>query len=107
MNPFKLIPLVAALSLSLACPKRADVNVAGSDDEQVDQITAQLEEIRSSSQSDTKCPDLCALAGRVDSFSATLCEISGRHPDRNDLQRKCVQSQEERARLNDGCAPCR
>ncbi len=102
------LPLFAVALLVLGCPKRVDTNVAGSDDEQMDQLSARLEELRARVQAqEPQCKDWCSLAGEVNDLSKRVCDLSAKNADRADMQQKCVSSQEERARFNDGCAPCR
>ena len=97
----------AAVVLLTGCPKKTATTVAGTDDEQMDQLTAQLEELRAKVKAeDPKCPEWCNLSKRVCELSARTCEISGRNPDRMEMQQKCTQSQEDCAAFNDGCARC-
>jgi hypothetical protein len=103
----RIFPYLLAIFLFGACAKRAPMTVAGGDDEQFDQYTAQLEELRSRPFDDTTpCRDRCSLARDVCALSGRICEISGRQPDRPEMQQRCVQSQEDCARFNDGCAGC-
>lgn len=100
--------LVAASLALLACPKKVPSNVAGTDDEQVDQLSAQLEELRAKSQAgELKCSDWCDLASRARELSGQTCEIAKRHGDRSDFQTKCVTSQEDFARFNESCSGCK
>lgn len=103
-----VLALAALALLFTGCPKKADTtNVAGTDDEQMDQLTAKLEEMRAKAKADeVKCPDWCSLAKQVCDFSHRTCEISGRHADRMDMQQRCAQSQEDCVSYNDGCAKC-
>ncbi len=101
------LALLALSVLCLACPKRVDTNVAGSDDASLDQLTAQLEELRARVQAqEPQCKDWCSMKGEVTDLAKRLCDLSARNPDRTDMQQKCVSGQEEQARATDGCAPC-
>lgn len=94
--------LLLALALT-ACPKKvADTNVAGTDDEQMDQYAAQLEELRT--REGLKPSDYCSLKGKVCDISKTVCDIAGKHADRDDFQKRCVASQEDCAHFNEGCS---
>ncbi len=94
--------LLLALALS-ACPKKVDgANVAGTDDEQMDQFSAQLEELRT--RQGLKCNDFCSLKSKVCDISKTVCDIAGKHGDRDDFQKRCVASQEDCAHFNEGCS---
>ena len=100
--------LCALLLAAAGCPKRVDSNVAGTDDEQMDQLSARLEELRARVQAqEPQCKDWCSMSGEVSHLSQKVCDLSTKNPERSDMQQKCVASQEERARFNDGCAPCR
>lgn len=106
MRPLIAVGFAAVLLLT-GCPKKATTNVAGTDEEQMDSLTAQLEELRARAKAEEpKCPEPCQLARRVCELSARTCEIAGRHPDRMDMQQKCTQSQEDCASFNDSCARC-
>ncbi|MBX7098469.1 MAG: hypothetical protein K1X89_12200 [Myxococcaceae bacterium] len=96
------LPL-AALLLA-ACPKATPVNVAGTDDEQMDQLSAQLEEVKS--RQDVSCQDACGMKSKVSSLSSAVCELAGKHTDRDDFQKHCISAQEELAKLNDSCSSC-
>lgn len=99
--------LVLSLALfSLGCPKNVDnTNVAGTDDEQMDMYVSQLEELRT--RQDLKCEDWCGLKGKVEGISTKVCEIANRKTDRDDFQKRCVQSQEDVARYAEGCSSCK
>lgn len=100
--------LAASAALALGCPKAPPKGVAGTDDEQVDQLSAQLEELRTRVQAqEPRCDDWCSMAKKVNDISTSLCEIAGRHTDRAEMQQKCVASQEDVARFNDSCASCK
>jgi hypothetical protein len=99
--------LLAVLVVASACPKRVSNNVAGSDDEQMDQYTTQLEQVRAQTQAtDPTCKDWCSLAKTVCDVSRRACEIAGRNPSRQDMQGKCAASQEDCVQLNDRCTSC-
>ncbi len=103
-TPFLLAALAA---LSMGCPKAAPKTVTGSDDEQADQLTANLEELRTRPQaSEPKCDEWCSLSKKVADLSSSLCAIAGRNKERAELQQKCVTSQEDVAHFNDKCSSC-
>lgn len=94
----------AALALS-ACPKRAETTVAGTDEEQLDQYSARLEELRSRAQSENpSCNDTCSMATEVCGIAQKVCDIATRIPDRG--QERCVAANEDCAHFNDNCASC-
>ena len=102
----KRFALVTALALaSLACPKSAPSTVAGTDDEQMDGFTSQLEELRS--RTDLKCDNWCSLKDKACGLSKSSCDLAGRHADREDFQKRCIASQEDCAKFVEGCASCR
>ena len=97
-----------AVVLALAgCPKNVDSNVSGSDDERMDQYSAQLEELRTRSAQDMQCDDWCGMKGKVCDISARVCDISGKKSDRADFQSRCVTAQEDCARFSDSCSSCK
>jgi hypothetical protein len=99
------LTLVCAFSLfALACPKAVTTTVMGSDDEMMDQYSAQLEELRT--RTDLKCEETCSLKKKVCSISDNVCEIAGKSESRNDFQKRCVTSQEDCARFNENCSTC-
>ncbi len=100
MNRFALLVCVALLG----CPKNIPTTVAGSDDEQMDQYSSQLEEYRT--KSDLSCADSCDAKKKVCGVSAKVCELSGKATDRQDFQSRCVGSQEDCARFSETCASC-
>ena len=105
-KPFLLTLAVAAVLLG--CPKAAPKGVTGTDEEQMDQLSAQLEELRTRVQAqEPKCDDWCAMSKKVAEMSKSICELSARNKDRAEMQQKCVTSQEDVARFNDSCASCR
>lgn len=106
MRPFILVAAVLLLS---ACPKKAQtVTVTGTDDQQIDQYFAKLEELRSSLSANPEgCPaDVCSSAKEVCSISARVCEIAAKNPDRADFQERCGKAQEDCANFNNACARC-
>lgn len=108
MNRSLPLALAAAVGLALGCPKRTPIGVAGSDDEQMDQYAAQLEELRTRAKAqEPKCDDWCSMAGRVCDLSKSVCEIAARHADRSDMQKRCGDSQEDCADFKDSCSNCR
>jgi len=89
-----------------ACPKSTGgTNVAGTDDEQMDQFAAQLEELRT--RQGLQCNDYCSLKSKVCDISKSACDIASKHGDRDDFQKRCVQSQEDCAHFNEGCGSCK
>ncbi len=108
MNRLSPALLLALCVLSSGCPKKVDTqNVAGTDDEQLDQYSAQLEELHArASAGEPKCEDWCSMSKRTCDISRNVCEIAKRHVDRPDVQSKCVSSQEDCAKFNDSCSSC-
>ncbi|MHB8872812.1 MAG: hypothetical protein ACYC8T_03915 [Myxococcaceae bacterium] len=107
-KPLALTLAAVALCLSLGCPKAQPKGVTGTDDEQMDQLSAQLEELRSRVQAaEPKCDEWCSMSGKVRDISTSMCAIAGRNKERAELQQKCVSSQEDVARFNDSCSSCR
>lgn len=105
MNRLVLAALAASLFL-LACPKNTGgPQLGGTDDEKMDQLSAQLEEYRTKTSSE--CSETCELKSKVCNLSETVCEIAGRNADRPEYQQKCVTSQEECARFNESCSGCK
>ncbi len=105
MNRLVLATLAASL-LFLACPKNTGgPNLGGTDDEKMDQLSAQLEEYRTKTNSE--CSETCDLKGKVCKLSDSVCEIAGKNADRAEYQKKCVTSQEECARFNEACSGCK
>lgn len=96
--------LVAVAALLCGCPKNVPTTLAGSDDEQMDTLAAQLEEIRT--RTNLQCADSCSLKDKVCDLSKRVCELAGKAPDRADFQKKCVASQEDCAHFNESCASC-
>lgn len=109
MNRLALLALSALLTLALGCPKRATNGPSSSsDDELLETYAAQMEELRSRVQvKEPTCDEWRSLAGKACDMSRDICEIAGRHRDRADIQQRCVESQEDCARFNDGAAGCR
>jgi hypothetical protein len=97
---------VVGLCLS-GCPKNVPENVAGSEDEQMDRYSAQLEELRTRSAQDMKCDDWCGMKDKACGTSKSVCDIAAKKPDRADFQSKCVASQEDCARFTDSCSSCK
>ena len=105
MNRLFLASLAASLLL-LACPKNtAGPNLGGSDDEKMDQLSAQLEEY--GTKTNSECGETCDLKSKVCRLSDTVCEIAGRNADRTEYQKRCVTAQEECARFNEACSTCK
>lgn len=101
------LALACAAVLSLAaCPKNVPENVSGSDDEQMDRYSAQLEELRARSAQDMKCDDWCGLKDKACSTSKGVCDLAAKG-SRNDFQTKCVGAQEDCARFTDSCSSCK
>jgi hypothetical protein len=99
--------LLAAAFVSvvlLACPRSSGSTVMGSDDEQMDRDSAQLEELRS--RGDVTCADACAVKARACDVSKSTCAIAAKAPERDDFQKKCVMAQEDCASFSEKCAGC-
>lgn len=97
--------LTALLSLSLlACPKNTTTNVAGTDDEKMDQYSAQLEELHT--KTDLECKEWCSQKSKACDMSKGVCDLAAKAADRADFQKKCVSAQEECARFNESCSSC-
>jgi hypothetical protein len=96
----------AALLVFAACPKNVE-NVSGSEDEQMDQYSAQLEELRARAAQDMKCDDWCGMQGKVCGTSSKVCDLSNKKSERADFQSKCVAAQEDCARFKDSCSSCK
>ncbi len=104
----RFLPFVFLVFALAGCPKSTGgtgTNVAGSDDEQIDQYAAQLEELRT--RQGLQCNDFCSLKSKVCDISKASCDIASRHGDRDDMQKHCVQSQEDCAHFNEGCGSCK
>lgn len=95
---------VVVSCLLLGCPKNAVTNVAGSDDEKMDQLSAQLEELHT--KTELQCTEYCHLKSRACGISTQACELSSHAAERTDFQKKCVLAQEECARFNEACDRC-
>jgi hypothetical protein len=103
----RLALLIALASFTLGCPKRTPSTVSGSDDEQLDQYAAKVDELKSRTQeAEPSCPDWCSMAKTVCDLSRRTCDIATRHSDRQDMQKRCIGSQEDCATFNDRCASC-
>lgn len=101
----KLIALTLVAFALSACPKRADTTVAGSDEEQLDQYSSRLEELRTRAQAENpSCSDTCKMAREVCDIAQKVCDIATRLPDRG--QERCVSANEDCAQFNDRCAAC-
>lgn len=98
--------VLAVLVVLLAgCPKSVPATtVAGGDDEQMDQYSSRLEELRT--KTGLKCDDYCIWKTKACSLSVNMCAVAQKANDRADFQQKCVSAQEECARFNEGCASC-
>jgi hypothetical protein len=97
------IPLCLAL---FACPKSTGGStLGGSDDEKMDSLAAQLEELRT--RTNTECSETCSLKVKVCNLSETACEIAGRNADRAEYQKRCVAAQEDCAKFNEACSSCK
>jgi hypothetical protein len=96
--------LLLAIALCTACPKHVDSTpVTGGDDEQLDQIASKLEELRARAAA-SEGLDPCKQSSEACDLSRRACEISARQPDREDMQGRCVASQEDCARFTDLCS---
>lgn len=96
--------LLFALGVLSGCPKQTTTTIAGTDDEMMDQLSAQLEELRT--RSDLTCKDFCSVKDKACGLSKQTCDIAGKAPDRADFQKKCVTSQEDCAKFGESCSSC-
>lgn len=103
MNKFLGLAFLVG-ALLMGCPKQTTTTVAGTDDEMMDQLSAQLEELRT--RTDIACADSCNLKSKVCGLSKQTCDIAGKAPERADFQKKCVTSQEDCAKFNESCSSC-
>ena len=102
----RLLPIALCLALT-GCPKKAPLNVTGSDDDLLDQYSAQLEELRVSAQSGSaNCEASRGRAVKVCDLSRNICQVGRRLKDRPDVEKKCVSAQEDCAQFNDRAAHC-
>jgi hypothetical protein len=95
--------LLCGLSFA-ACPKNAPTTVAGSADEQMDHVSARLEELKT--RSGLQCADFCALKSNACGLSATACDLAAHAAERADFQQRCISAQETCASFNESCASC-
>ena len=97
--------LISCLAL-MACARRVETSVAGTDEEMLDRYTARLEElsVRSHAQS-VSCNELCAINQEGCDLARKICDIAARQPER--LGGRCASAQEECARFGDACVSCR
>ncbi|MBX5481830.1 MAG: hypothetical protein IRZ16_08325 [Myxococcaceae bacterium] len=101
----KLMWLTLAVAVLAACPRRAETSVAGTDEEQLDQYTARLEELRTRAQAETlSCDQNCSFATEACDLAKKICDIAARQSTAQD---RCVNANEDCARFNDACASCR
>ena len=103
----RLIVACATVLCLAGCPKNVPENVAGSEDEQMDRYSAQLEEQRTRSAQDMKCDDWCGEKDKVCKISRSVCDIAAKKSERNDFQSKCIAAQEDCAKYTDNCSTCR
>ncbi len=102
-----LIELLIGLQLT-ACARVAPRSVSGTEDEQLDRLSAQLEETRSKALvRQLSCTDRCALAEDGCRISNEICAIARRQPSRRDLGQTCAGSQEQCVDLRERCLRCR
>ncbi len=90
--------------LVTACPKNAPTTVAGTADEQMDQISSRLEELKT--RTDLQCTDSCRLKPEACGLSTAACDLAAHASDRADFQQKCSAAQEACATFNESCARC-
>jgi hypothetical protein len=108
MNRLALLALIASMALALGCPKRQPGGVTSSDDDLLDGYSAQMEELRSRlKMQEPSCEEWRSLAKSGCAVSRQVCEIATRNRDRGDMQQRCIDSQEDCARFNDGASACR
>lgn len=99
--------LIIALLLIGACSKHVARNVGADDDEELNRLSAQLEEIKAGVQArEPPCSEWCPLARRVCDISRRVCDISARNADRPARQKRCSANQEDCAKFNDRCTSC-
>ena len=104
--PARLLPVLLLLALPLlGCPKRAPDPERG-DDILMDQYAARLEEVESRARLAQGCPRICHVARDGCELTRNICDVSARHVDRADMQRRCSGAQERCAHFNDTCAGC-
>lgn len=101
----KLLPLLLLGAFLAGCPKQTtDTTVAGTDEQQLDQYSARLEELRTRLAAEPPpCEETCKLAKEVCTISQRVCDIATRRPDAQD---RCVAANEDCARFNDTCGTC-
>ncbi|MBE2249491.1 MAG: hypothetical protein IAE78_08065 [Myxococcus sp.] len=104
MNRLALFAFLVSIATLTGCPRQTTTTVAGTDDEMVDQLSAQLEELRT--RTDLTCKDFCSVKAKACALSKQTCDIAAKAPDRNDFQQKCVTSQEDCAKFGESCASC-
>ncbi len=104
MNRIGFVVFALLVTFTTGCPKNVVTTVAGSDDQQMDQYTAQLEEYRT--KTGLSCDESCAAKKKVCGISSGACELSTKAPERQDFQKTCVASQEECAKFSESCANC-
>ncbi len=104
MTRFVLLAVIFTVAMLTGCPKQTTTTVAGTEDEMVDQLSAQLEELRT--RSDLTCKDFCSVKDKACGLSRQTCDIAAKSPDRNDFQKKCVTSQEDCAKFGESCSSC-
>jgi hypothetical protein len=97
------LALLACLFLT-ACPKNAPTTVAGTADEQMDQLSARLEELKT--RTGLQCGDFCSLKSKACGLSTAACDLATHAPERADFQQKCISAQEACASFNESCASC-
>ena len=103
----RLLPVLALLAV--ACPKNnPDSNVAGTDDEQLDRYSAQIEEMHARIQAgEPKCSDWREMAKKMCDITRQVCAIADRHKDRDDIAKKCGSTQEDCANYNGSSTNCK
>jgi len=98
--------LAAALLLGTGCPKATTASNL-SDDDRGELLSSQLEELRARVQSENPgCPGWKDVSKKVCELSTGVCALSGKHPERMGLQKRCTQSQEDCARFTDQAGRC-
>jgi hypothetical protein len=105
MKTLLLLGLLSSPSL-FGCVRRAETNVAGSDEEMIDRYTTRLEELVVRLQAEhPECAEVCSMNQEGCDLARKICEIAARQPDR--LEGRCAFAQEECAKLGDACISCR
>lgn len=99
-----LVLVISSSVLLLACPRQAPLTVAGSDDQSMDEYSAQLEEIRA--RGDIGCDDAQSIRKKACGIAQSVCRLASKSPERKEFETQCVTAQETCAGLNEMHARC-